>query len=300
MFRIITDQEIESLNIPISEQMKWIEDSFRMKSASFLPPKISVHPRSLDFFTTMPCLLPSKYNRFGVKVISRIEGNNPSLKSHILLYDTQTGSLLALLESNWITKARTAAVVSLSIKVLKSSKCHVIALMGLGNIGDAVLNTLLRYFGPSFSIKLLNYKDQAEFEKEKYCSLFRSADISIVDSVDELISGSDVVISCITQTSHLLCPNIDIFKKGVLLIPVHTRGFQNCDTTFERIVVDDVDHVRKFENFDHFKSVVELTDVLYANKVGRSNDGDKIISYNIGLGLHDILFASNIYAMINL
>lgn len=81
---------------------------------------------------------------------------------------------------------------------------------------------------------------------------------------------------------------------------MHTRGFQNCDTTFERIVVDDVDHVRKFENFDHFKSVVELTDVLYANKVGRSNDGDKIISYNIGLGLHDILFASNIYAMINL
>lgn len=53
------------------------------------------------------------------------------------------------------------------------------------------------------------------------------------------MDGSDVIISCITEAEGLICPDDKRFKEGCLLIPVHTRGFQNCDLFFDKIFGDD-------------------------------------------------------------
>ena len=43
------------------------------------------------------------------------------------------------------------------------------------------------------------------------------------------------------------------------------------------------------------KYFAEISDVLSGEKVGRKDDSERILSYNIGLGLHDVLFAAKIY-----
>ena len=83
----------------------------------------------------------------------------------------------------------------------------------------------------------------------------------------------------------------------MLLIPVHTRGFQNCDLFFDKVFGDDTGHVQGFRYFDRFKQYDELSQVLLGNNPGRENDAERIICYNIGLGLHDAVFASHIYDM---
>ena len=52
------------------------------------------------------------------------------------------------------------------------------------------------------------------------------------------------------------------------------------------------------ESFDEIKNKYELTDMLLDESKGRQNDKEKIISYNVGLSTHDILFANNIYKKI--
>ncbi len=52
-----------------------------------------------------------------------------------------------------------------------------------------------------------------------------------------------------------------------------------------------------FRYFDRFKQYDELSQVLLGNNPGRENDAERIICYNIGLGLHDAVFASHIYDM---
>ena len=39
--------------------------------------------------------------------------------------------------------------------------------------------------------------------------------------------------------------------------------------------------------------------MLLGTNPGRENDQERIISYNIGLGLHDIVFAQKIYNKLN-
>lgn len=291
----ITNEEISALNISPVTCVKWVHEAFIMKSECQLPAKVSVHPTGNDFFTTMPCLLPKEYGRFGVKVVSRIVGRVPTLKSDMMLFDSASGEILALVDCDWITAMRTGAVATLAIKTLRSSVAREYAFIGLGSTARATLTCLLEScMEEQLNIRLFRYKNQAEKIVEEY-GHYANARFTIVDNVAELVDGADVVVSCITDANGLLVDDVTLFKPGVLLVPVHTRGFQNCDTIFDKVYADDTNHVKDFRYFAEFKEYHQIEEVLKGTDRGRTSDMERIISYNIGLGLHDVLYASRIY-----
>ena len=291
----ITNEDIINLNISPEQCVEWVRDAFILKSECQLPAKMSVHPTGNDFFTTMPCLLPSEYRRFGAKVVSRIVGRVPALKSDMMLFDSRSGELLAIVDCDWITAMRTGAVATLAIKTLRQSQASEYAFIGLGSTARATLTCLLNSCTDEhLNIRLFRYKDQAERIQEEY-GHYKNASFTIVDTTTELVKGADVVVSCITDASGLLVEDESLFKPGVLVVPVHTRGFQNCDTTFDKVFADDTDHVKGFKYFSEFREFHQLEEVLKGDVTGRANDSERILSYNIGLGLHDVLYASRIY-----
>ena len=294
----ITNSEIVALNISATECVDWVREAFIMKSECQLPAKISVHPTGNDFFTTMPCLLPKEYGRFGAKVVSRIVGRVPALKSDMMLFDSNNGELLALVDCDWITAMRTGAVAALAIKTFRNSTAKEYAFIGLGSTARATLTCLLESCkNEQLNIRLFKYKDQAEKIVEEY-KHYPNAMFTIVDNTADLVRGADVVVSCITDASGLLVEDESLFKPGVLVVPVHTRGFQNCDTTFDKVYADDTDHVKGFKYFSEFKEFHQIEEVLKGEVKGRESDSERILSYNIGLGLHDVLYASRIYDML--
>lgn len=296
--KVITSDQISALNISPETCVEWVRESFLMKEKCQLPPKISIHPRGNDFINTMPCLLPEEYHTFGCKIVSRIKGNHPALKSDMMIFDTRSGEMEALVNADWITAMRTGAVAALAINTLRKKESNVYSFVGLGAMAHATLDCLLATNRESnATIRLKRYKDQAEKTIEKY-SDFSDVKFEIVETMDELVCGADVVVSAITDAQGLLVDDTDLFKPGVLLVPVHTRGFQNCDTVFDRVIVDDEGHVKGFRYFNKFKNFAELSDVLSGKDSGRMSDKQRIISYNIGLGLHDVVFGTKILELI--
>lgn len=296
--KTITNRDVTELNISPEQCVEWVRDAFILKSECQLPAKMSVHPSGNDFFTTMPCLLPASYGRFGVKVVSRIVGRQPALKSDMMLFDSTSGELLSLVDCDWITAMRTGAVAALAIKTLRSSNARDYAFIGLGSTARATLRCLLATCGcEQLNIRLFRYEDQAERIVAEFGDV-PNARFTIVDTAEDLVRGADVVVSCITDASGLIVEDESLFKPGVLVVPVHTRGFQNCDTTFDKVYGDDTDHVKGFKYFSEFKEFHQLEEVLKGVTPGRESDDERILSYNIGLGLHDVLYASRIYDML--
>lgn len=296
--KVITSDQISALNISPETCVEWVRESFLMKEMCQLPPKISIHPRGNDFINTMPCLLPEEYHTFGCKVVSRIKGNHPALKSDMMIFDTLSGEMEALVNADWITAMRTGAVAALAINTLRKNESNVYSFVGLGAMAHATLDCLLATNHESnATIRLKRYKDQAEKTIEKY-SDFSNINFEIVETMEDLVYGSDVVVSAITDADGMLVEDTNLFKPGVLLVPVHTRGFQNCDTVFDRVIADDEGHVKGFRYFNEFKNFGELSDVLSEKDSGRTSDNERIISYNIGLGLHDVVFGAKILKMI--
>ena len=300
--RIISEQTIRSLGISPKQCTDWIYESFALKSEAQLPAKISVHPTDTDFFTSMPCLLPeSKSNPgiryFGIKEVHRIEGAVPSLGSDMLLYNAKNGDLLALLDSDWITTMRTGAVAAASSKALRKKDSSRYGMLGLGNTARASLLCILESEPEKhFDVKLLRYKDQAELFIQRFKD-YKNVSFEIVDDVKEIAQSVDVLISCITSANGLIVEDESLFPPGITIIPVHMRGFQTCDTTFDRVFGDDTGHVRNFKFFPQYRDYNEIGEVLAGRDPGRKSENQRIIDYNYGLGLHDVLFASKIYEM---
>ena len=299
--KIIQQEQITSLNISPAECVKWVEEGFRMKDQAQMPPKPSVHPQGEDFMTTMPCLLPEQkgQKRFGIKVVNRIEGQNPALSSMIYLYDAKTGRLLAILDGDWITAMRTGAVATLAARLFQKEGTNTYSMIGLGNIARATALCLIAdNKNRNIKIRLMRYKDQAE----RFIDRFKDAknvSFEIINTKEEFLSEADVVISCVTVATDLLFPNEALFRKGITVIPVHVRGFQNCDLFFDKVFGDDTGQIRNWKYFSKFRQYDELHHVLLGRNPGRESQDERILSYNYGLALHDIVYASKIYDMIS-
>lgn len=294
--KLITFDDIKSLNIDPAVCYKWVSEMIADKRSAELPPKISLHPSENVFCNFMPCTVPVMDSGLygGVKVVNRYPERMPSLDSNLLLLDMESGEFLALMDANWITAMRTGAVAVHSINLFAKKDFKKISFMGLGNTARATMLVLAHIFPErDFEVKLLKYKDQADDFAERFKD-YKNLHFSFVDNYRDLVKGADVVVSCVTYFADDCCTD-DCFDEGVLVVPVHTRGFTNCDLFFDKVFADDTGHVCGFRNFDKFKSFSEVCDVVNGINPGRENDKERILAYNIGLAIHDIYYASKIY-----
>ena len=296
--RIITFDDVAALGITPSDCYEWVSEAIQHKAQAILPPKISMKPREGVFCNVMPSIIPAEFSPLGysvggVKVVTRYPGRVPSLSSELLLLNADTGEYLAFMDANFITAMRTGAVAAHSIRLLARNGYHVIGIMGLGNTARASLLVLAeKERQRSFRVKLLRYKGQEEDFMRRFAE-YDNLSFECVDTPAEIVRGSDVVLSAVTYVSEDFCSD-DCFDEGVLVVPVHTRGFTNCDLFFDKVFADDTGHVKHFKNFAGFRYFAEVCDVVNGRAEGRISDSERILAYNIGLSLHDVNFAAHI------
>lgn len=291
--KIITHQDILNLNITPSEAYDWSEFVIKNKNTAILPPKISIKPDTMEgvFCNVMPCY----FGDFGgVKMVTRYPDRAPSLDSQLMLLDTKTGVTKALIDANFITALRTGAVCVHSLLQFAVKDFSTIGMMGLGNVARATAIILFdKVKDRKLTVKLLKFNDEHQLFADRFKDC-ENVEFQFCDTAEEVVDGSDVVISAVTYAGQNLCED-KYFKPGVVVIPVHTLGFTNCDLFFDKVYADDYGHVKHFKYFDKFKSFAEVSDVVNGIKAGRENDEERILVYNIGIALHDIYFAGQIY-----
>ncbi|MDL2250306.1 ornithine cyclodeaminase/alanine dehydrogenase-like protein (mu-crystallin family) [Lachnospiraceae bacterium PF1-21] len=293
--KIVTFDDIIKLNIDPVTCFQWVEETIKNKEKATLPPKISLQPKEGVFCNVMPCFLNSSWG--GVKVVNRYPERKPSLDSKILLLNMESGEFLALMDGNWITAMRTGAVAAHSILKLARREFSTIAMLGLGNTARATLLVLASLIGDKkIHVKLLKYKEQEKAFVERFAN-HPNLEFSYIETQEEVIKGSEVVVSCVTHFQKDICSD-DCFDEGVLVVPVHTRGFTNCDLFFDKVYADDYGHVHHFQNFEKFKYFAEIQELVKGRARGRESDTERILAYNIGLAIHDINYAAHIYQMI--
>ena len=295
--KLISHEDIVRAGIDPAKCYEWVSDLLQHKNDVILPTKISLHLTAETYYNIMPSVFMGEHFA-GVKVIQRHPDALPALSSQIMLHDLQTGALKAVMDGSWITSMRTGAVAVHAIKHLARNDFSEIGIMGLGNTGRAAMKVLLAvYPDREFTVKVLRYKDQHEQFINMFAKDNPNVTFTVVDTPAEIVSGSDVIISAITFTDEQIA-DISLFEPGCLVIPIHLRGFMECDRVFDKVFCDDINHVRGFKYFDQFKSIAELAEVATGAKPGRESNNERIIAYNVGLSMHDINFAERIYNLI--
>ncbi len=298
--KVISYTDIIRLNIPVKDCYQWVEEMIRDKNSAHLQPKISMKPREDVFCNVMPGIIKSTDGlQGGVKVVTRYPSRAPGLDSKLLLFDAESGRFLALMDANWITAMRTGAVAAHSIRLFAKKDFCRIGMMGLGNTARAVMLFLAELMPEhELEVCLLSYKGQEKLFAERFAE-YQNLKFRFAEKPEDIIRESDVAVSAVTYLDDDICSD-GCFPEGILVVPVHTRGFTNCDLFFDKVYADDYGHVCHFKNFDRFRSFAEVSDVVNKKAPGRENDRERILTYNIGISLHDINLASHIYQMADL
>lgn len=293
----VTDEQIRRLNITSKDMVDWVEYGLKLKPGCDLPKKISLKYKNNIFFNFMPCMIP-KLDIVGLKIVSRYPQREVSLKSTIQIFDLERGggTLNATLDGNLITTWRTAAVAVHTIKILAKKDFKNIAVIGLGEVGKTFLKIAIDYFfDKKLTIKLFNYKGRAKEVAESFKNS-PNVNFEIYDDYVEMVKDADVVVSAVTYVEEDFAKE-SVYKKGVLIVPIHTRGFIECDLKFDKIFCDDYGHISNFKYYNSYKNCREMQEVL-AGSLGRENDEERILAYNIGIAIHDLVFAKKIVDMI--
>lgn len=194
--KLIENEEIESLNISPATCVRWAEEALKLKYKSQMPPKSAIHLHdSLNFFMTMPCLLPDEYGYFGCKNASRFDCSHPSVKSYMMLCNSHNGNFEALVNCDWITSRRTGATAALAIKTYRSKNAKIYSFMGMGLAGCSALECFLdASSNEQYTVRILRYKDHAEKTIEKF-KHYKNVNFEIAETPELLIDGADVIVS---------------------------------------------------------------------------------------------------------
>lgn len=293
--KVIDFEMISGMNISPADCYMWASEMIEKKNEAILPPKISLKPFDGVFCNVMPSVVG---DFGGIKVVTRYPDRVPALESFLTLYNVEDGEVLAFMDATWITAMRTGAVAAHAIIHLAKSDFQTIGMVGLGNTSRATILILAEVLkDKKLTVNLLKYKGQELDFAERFAG-YENLTFRIMDTAEEMVSASDVVVSGATYMPDNLCDD-QYYKKGVLVVPIHTLGFTNCDLFFDKVFADDYGHVKHFKYFDRFKKFAEMTDVVNGKIPGRENDEERILAYNIGISVHDVNFAKRIYEKVS-
>lgn len=134
---LVGHREVVTL-LPMTECIAAMQDALATlaRGGAVLPLRQVVRlPGGPNAFALMPAVLDVP-SALGAKVITIVPGNDATpYDSHqgvVLLFDTQFGRLLAILDASSITALRTAAVSAVATRLLSRPESRTLALLGAG------------------------------------------------------------------------------------------------------------------------------------------------------------------------
>jgi ornithine cyclodeaminase/alanine dehydrogenase-like protein (mu-crystallin family) len=196
----LSDQDLEALNIQPSEVADAIEVALIAKADGRLhtSPKTAILPG--DGRYAMSTLAVGEDGFIVVKQVTVCPDNPaiglPAINGAIMVLDGQTGVLRALLEANWITAVRTAALSAVAARRLADPCAETVIFVGAGVQAHAHLAA----FSEMFPLKGICVLGRGQSNIEKLCQQARELglDAEASTSAKDALQKADLVVTSVT------------------------------------------------------------------------------------------------------
>ena len=210
------------------------------------------------------------------------------------------GFPLAILDGTYITAIRTAAASGVSAKHFARPDSEVLSIIGTGVQGKYHTICLLPLLKNLKTIKIFDkYPPSLEGYKNQLSPFIpHGVEVVTVSSFKEACVDSDVIVTA-TGPVHETIFYDKWVKPGALVMPVHRLGWnEDSLIKFDKLIADDynqfVSLVKNSYSPIPEKPYAQMGDVITGKKAGRENNKERIISFNCGMAIYDMIFAAKI------
>ncbi len=253
----------------------------------------------------------SEPHTFGLKVVSVFPGNEgteyDSHQGAVLLFETEHGSPVAVVDASSITAIRTAATSGVATRLLAREDAATLAILGSGVQARVHLDAMVAV-RPIREARVYSRNAARREDCAQEASAALGIPVTAVGSARLAVEGADII--CTTTSSKDPVLMGDWLEPGCHVNAVgssvrHARELDTAAVLKSRLFVDRVEStVNEAGDFlfpkeegalDESHIVGEIGDVLLGKLVGRDSRDEITLFKSLGLAVEDLAAAHFVY-----
>jgi ornithine cyclodeaminase/alanine dehydrogenase-like protein (mu-crystallin family) len=309
---IVNQAEVRRL-LPMAECLGVMEEALGAlaRGETLLPLRqVLLLPGGQGAFAAMPAHLSSPA-AMGIKVISVFPGNHGTeLDSHqgaVLLFETERGRLLAIMDASSITAIRTAAVSAVATRLLARPEASTLALLGSG-VQAATHLEAIALVRPLRRVRVWSRNGAHAARLAEAARARHPLEVEVAATAREAVQDADVV--CTVTSSREPVLRGEWLRPGahVNAVGASVRTAREMDTAAvarARVFVDRresaaseagdilIPQAEGAIGDDHVQA--EIGEVLIGGAAGRRSPDEITLFKSLGLAVEDVAAAHHIF-----
>ncbi len=309
---LLSETQVQSL-IDIDDLIATLEQAHIQYSTgkAVMPVRLVVPlPQIQGRITSMPGFL-AKDRALGMKVVTYFQDNPtrglPAILATIMLFNAETGKMIAAIDGSYITAIRTACASAMATKALANPQTPVLGILGAGVQARAHIQALARVrklekiflYSPSGS--------SADAIKREMAPQIDAA-IEVAASAEQTARAADLLVTVTTANEPIL--KQDWLKPGVHINAVgshrpDSREIDGATVARARVVVDSREAIMA-ECGDILLAVKEgaitaadvhgeIGEILAGTKTRRQSQNELTLYKSVGIAIQDVATANLVY-----
>jgi alanine dehydrogenase len=300
---LLTEQDVATL-LTVPDCIAALEEALRRQDAG----QVTNHPRRrLHAPDGAFHVMEAADLGLGRMAIKAYASFRPRTRFLVLLYDTASGDLLALIEADRLGQIRTGAATGVATKYMAREDARVLGLFGAGWQAEtqALAVAAVR---PLERIQVYSRTAESREAFAERVAGQLGIEVRPVRTPEEAVSGADIVVTATTARTPLFDGRLVEPGTHVNAVGSNSLGKAEVDITTvaraARVVVDSVEQSR-MEAGDllapvearklRWEQVRELREVVTGRAPGRVDAEEITLFKSNGIALEDVAAASLVY-----
>ncbi len=251
----LSQADLEALNLDTNEVVEWIEKVIRGSKAGkvWAAPKAVVTPPGDQRYMMAALAAMDAPSLLAVKTVVLNPDNTanglPQINGLVTMLDSMTGLPAAVLDGNWITAVRTAALSATAAKRMAHPGSETIGFVGCGVQAQSHLNA----FADIFPLKHVIYFGRGQSNQDKLAALAsqRRLTSASCQTGQEVLENCDLVVTTVTHTGGA-APFLDAscMRPGAFaaIVDLAAPWKRESFGVLDRVVIDDLEQEAALPN----------------------------------------------------
>ena len=258
----------------------------------------------------MPCFID---DCFGTKSLTLFPDNpakgHPMIDGIVVLNDSDNGETKAIMPASFLTALRTGANTGVMLKHLAPKAAATCGIVGAGVQG---------VFQTAFACKVRGIKTVFVYDPylrnfDKFCAdvlelIETKPDFVLCSDITELMQKSDIILTATTSNTPVYPDDKTLFRgKTVVAIGSYKPDCRECPDALLQVcdnIYVDLDFAKEESGelliplkngIISDSDVLQISDVLYNEKLEGHTPGETIFIKTVGMALFDVVCGNEIY-----
>ena len=247
--------------------------------------------------------------RLGVYGFKAYTASKKGARFLVMLYDSETGDLLAMIEADRLGQMRTGAASGVATKFMAREAADTVGIIGTGWQSESQLMAVCAVRSIKSIKAFSRNRERCETFARKMTALLRT-EVTPAESAEEAVRDRSIVITATTARepvlkgewiasgAHINAVGSNFLSKSEIDVETIRRASVVAVDSLEQSRIEACDLLPAIERgVISWEGVTEIGQIVAGRAPGRASDGEITIFKSNGIALEDISTALRVYNM---